>query len=66
MDLFYVLLILLVVTRAFGELAERLRQPSLVGELIAGIGGFTERAYFQAEPGSEEAPEVEFDFGRKK
>ncbi|MDP6346350.1 MAG: cation:proton antiporter, partial [Alphaproteobacteria bacterium] len=37
MDLFYVLLILLVATRAFGELAERLGQPSLVGELIAGI-----------------------------
>jgi Kef-type K+ transport system membrane component KefB len=37
MDLFYVLLILLVVTRAFGEVAERLAQPALVGELIAGI-----------------------------
>jgi Kef-type K+ transport system membrane component KefB len=37
MDLFYVLLILLVTTRAFGEVAERLGQPSLVGELIAGI-----------------------------
>ncbi len=37
MDLFYVLLILLVATRAFGEIAEHLGQPSLVGELIAGI-----------------------------
>jgi Kef-type K+ transport system membrane component KefB len=37
MDLFYVLLILLVVTRVFGEAAERLAQPALVGELIAGI-----------------------------
>lgn len=37
MDLFYVLLVLLVVTRAFGEVAERLAQPALVGELIAGI-----------------------------
>jgi Kef-type K+ transport system membrane component KefB len=37
MDLFYVLLILLVATRAFGELAERLGQPALAGELIAGI-----------------------------
>ena len=37
MDLFYVLLILLVATRAFGELAERLGQPSPVGELFAGI-----------------------------
>lgn len=37
MELFYVLLILLVATRAFGELAERIGQPALVGELIAGI-----------------------------
>ena len=37
MDLFYVLLVLLVVTRAFGEVAEHLAQPALVGELIAGI-----------------------------
>ncbi len=37
MDLFFVLLILLVATRSFGELAERVGQPSLVGELIAGI-----------------------------
>lgn len=37
MDLFYVLLVLLVTTRVFGEVAERLGQPSLVGELIAGI-----------------------------
>lgn len=37
MDLFYVLLVLLVLTRAFGEAAERLNQPALVGELIAGI-----------------------------
>ena len=38
MDLFYVLLVLLVLTRIFGELMERLGQPSLVGELIAGLG----------------------------
>ena len=37
MDLFFVLLILLVATRTFGELAERLGQPALVGELITGI-----------------------------
>jgi Kef-type K+ transport system membrane component KefB len=36
-DLFYVLLVLLVASRAFGEAAERLAQPSLVGELIAGV-----------------------------
>lgn len=37
MDLFFVLLVLLVLTRTFGELAVRVGQPSLVGELIAGI-----------------------------
>ena len=37
MDLFYIFLVLLVITRAFGELMERLKLPSLVGELIAGI-----------------------------
>ena len=37
MELFYILLILLVITRAFGEFAERFGQPALVGELIAGI-----------------------------
>ncbi|MBE0626500.1 MAG: cation:proton antiporter [Burkholderiales bacterium] len=37
MHLLYILLVLLLVTRICGELAERLRQPALVGELIAGI-----------------------------
>ncbi len=37
MELFYILLVLLVLTRAFGELAEQLHQPALVGELVAGI-----------------------------
>lgn len=37
MELFYILLVLLVVTRAFGELAERVGQPALVGELVSGI-----------------------------
>lgn len=37
MDLFFILLVLLVATRAFGEVAERLGQPGLVGELVAGI-----------------------------
>lgn len=32
-------------------------------KLFAGILGFGERAYFEAEAGSENAPEVEFDFG---
>lgn len=37
MNLLYILLIVLVSTRLCGELAERLKQPALVGELIAGI-----------------------------
>jgi len=37
MDLFFILLILLVTTRSFGEVAVRVGQPALVGELIAGI-----------------------------
>lgn len=37
METLYVLLVLLVLTRAFGEIAVRLRQPMLVGELIAGV-----------------------------
>ena len=37
MELFFVLLILLIATRSFGEVAERFGQPALVGELLAGI-----------------------------
>jgi Kef-type K+ transport system membrane component KefB len=37
MELFYVLLVLLIATRALGELAVRLGQPELVGELLAGV-----------------------------
>ena len=37
MDILLIILILLVVTRVFGELAERARLPTLVGELVAGI-----------------------------
>jgi Kef-type K+ transport system membrane component KefB len=37
MEFFYVLLVLLVITRAFGELAVRSGQPALVGELLSGI-----------------------------
>ena len=37
MEILYVVLALLIVTRAFGELAERIGQPSLTGELMAGI-----------------------------
>jgi hypothetical protein len=37
MGILYILLVLLVLTRTFGELAVRLGQPALVGGLIAGI-----------------------------
>ncbi len=37
MELLYILLVLLVATRVFGEAAERIGQPPLVGEIIAGI-----------------------------
>ena len=37
MEILYILLVLLVVTRFFGELAERAGQPALVGELLSGI-----------------------------
>ncbi len=37
MELFYILLVLLVTTRLFGELAARVGQPQLVGELLAGV-----------------------------
>ena len=31
-------------------------------KLVAGMLGFDEKAYYQADPGSENAPDVEFDF----
>ena len=37
MELFYILIVLLVVTRSFGELAKRCHQPELVGQLTGGI-----------------------------
>lgn len=37
MELFYILLVLLVVTRAFGALAVRVGQPELVGQLVSGV-----------------------------
>lgn len=37
MEILYVLLVLLVLTRAFGEIAVRVGQPALVGELLAGV-----------------------------
>ncbi|ADE14677.1 sodium/hydrogen exchanger [Nitrosococcus halophilus Nc 4] len=37
MELFYILLVLLLTTRLLGELAKRIGQPPLIGEVIAGI-----------------------------
>jgi Kef-type K+ transport system membrane component KefB len=37
MELFYILLILLFLTRVFGEIAARFNQPMLAGELLAGV-----------------------------
>lgn len=37
MELFILILVLLVTTRLFGELAERIGQPALVGELVSGV-----------------------------
>jgi LemA protein len=31
--------------------------------MVAGLLGFDKKIYFEAEEGSDEAPEVEFDFG---
>jgi Kef-type K+ transport system membrane component KefB len=51
MNLLYVLLVLLLVTRLCGELAERMRQPALVGELVAGIAlGLVASRYHDALP----------------
>lgn len=35
-------------------------------KLLAGIFGFNEMTRYQADAGSEKAPDVEFDFGKKK
>jgi len=37
MDILYVLLVLLIVTRLSAEVAERMGQPALVGELVSGV-----------------------------
>jgi len=35
-------------------------------KMVAGLLGFNEKAYFKADAGSENAPDVEFDFGNDK
>ena len=37
MNILYLILVLLVVTRVFAELAERINLPAIVGELVAGV-----------------------------
>ncbi len=37
MEILYILLVLLIVTRTFGEIAVRFGQPALLGELLSGI-----------------------------
>ncbi len=51
MNILYLILILLVITRTFGELAERVRLPALVGELTAGIAlGFLLKYFADSLP----------------
>ncbi len=37
MSIIYILLVLLVLTRIFGEISERFGQPVLLGELVSGV-----------------------------
>ena len=51
MDILYLILVLLVVTRVFAELAERVRVPAIVGELMAGVAlGVCLRAFGDSMP----------------
>lgn len=51
MEILYTLLVLLLVARAFGEIAERFGQPALVGELISGMAlGIAVNAWADALP----------------
>ena len=49
MEILYLILVLLVLTRVFAELAEQVGLPSIVGELTAGVAlGFVLQRYEQA------------------
>lgn len=51
MELLYILFVLLVTSRLLGELFERLGQPALVGELVAGVLlGLTARPFESSLP----------------
>ncbi len=60
MELLYILLVLLTVTRLFGELAERLGQPLILGELVAGIAlGLIAHTYNETFPVLDNLPNNE-------
>lgn len=60
MELLYILLVLLVVARLFGEIAERLQLPPLMGELIAGLAlGLVGHYYSELFPVLARVPEEE-------
>ncbi len=64
MDLLYILLVLLTVTRLFGELAERLGQPLILGELVAGISlGLVAQNYAEVFPTLSALPHNEVFIG---
>lgn len=52
MDILFLILVLLVVTRVFAELAERVKLPAIVGELAAGVAlGLLLRTFRDSMPG---------------
>lgn len=60
MQLLYILLVLLAVSRLFAEIAERLKLPPLVGELVAGLAlGLLGRHYSHTFPVLAELPDDE-------
>ena len=51
MEILYLILVLLVVTRVFAELAERVKLPAIVGELFAGVAlGFALKQFYGTFP----------------
>ncbi|MFQ5983111.1 MAG: cation:proton antiporter, partial [Woeseiaceae bacterium] len=51
MEILYLILVLLVVTRIFAELAERAKLPAIVGELVAGVAlGFLLKRFHDSWP----------------
>jgi Kef-type K+ transport system membrane component KefB len=59
-ELLYIILVLLVVTRIAGEVAVRFGQPALIGELLAGVAlGLIATQYSDALPVIAALPENE-------